>query len=197
LLVAALVFAFRKQIRALLGEVKRATIAGVTVDFEEKAKEVRDELEKPATSEANPLEEAAFWAQSNAITYTAGSDAPASAPLRTRYAQRAIDNPLNAILEAYLVLEAWFDSTLTAHELSPYDGFVKKGVIEMATDAAAAKLISQQSVHTINGVTIMRELAIQKRNRVTTDEAQEYLVLMDGLIYSLGNEVTAHDKNQP
>jgi hypothetical protein len=209
IVVVALVVVLRNQIAALLGDMVEATVAGNTFKFRRTGNKVRKVLEETGTPEqatgvANSHSpgslkvsgEASFEANTDMPSYTSGSNYPPGTPLRLVYAERAVENPLNAILEAYLHLEAWFDRTLTSHQLSPWSGYVKKGVPEMTVDAYNAGLISDPITNTIRGLGIMRDLAIKKRDNVKPEEAEEYLLLVDGTIYALNNEVRAYDEKK-
>jgi hypothetical protein len=117
--------------------------------------------------------------------------APARAPL-VRYfdPERYTANPLNVILESYLFIEGWFDELLTARgqDLRPHND--KLGVDDMAHIAVHDGLISPQSVETLRGLGILRQLSIDKGgDGVTAEEARKYVTMTDAIIHVMTGEV--------
>lgn len=123
------------------------------------------------------------------------SETPSSRPLlREYYAERIHENPLNAILEAYEAIEGWYDRTLAAHDIEVRDREKKLGVREMSRIAVEHGLLPSSTISQLDGLGIMRDLAIQQRDAVTPQRAQEFLVLVDAVLYTLDTELGKSDR---
>ena len=115
---------------------------------------------------------------------------PIRPALTEYYRDLALENPLSAILKAYLAVEGWFDITLEENGLDKYDGTRKRSVREMSRIAAATGLLPSATVPTIDGLGVLRDLALDKQGEgIGSEEAQRYLLQTEGALLSLDNSL--------
>jgi hypothetical protein len=116
--------------------------------------------------------------------------------LRDLYAERAESNPLSAILLAYGAVESWYDQMLTERGIENHSpGHRKLGVRDLSRLAVERGLLPDSTLRQVDGLSIMRDLAVHGRvEEVTSEQAREYLVLVDGLLYSLDSELAKSGK---
>lgn len=215
LVVLGIVLIFRKPLIKLLKKLSHIEWGSWKADFERTGKEVRayTEVATESTEGIGPeavaamakrLDEAIVARadifanlQQEILAAPVVSPAPARVaspyqllqPLRDFYADRAKENPLNAILEAYIHLEKWFDAALQSRGIDNWDRNRKLGVPEMSRLAVKYGLLPSFTLSPIDGLSIMRDLAIhQPQSKVTEAEAKEFLLLTDGVIHQLDVE---------
>ena len=218
-LIAVLVIAFRKQVRHLITNVSELTIGGNKAKFRRKGTQLSEELLASLTAPSPELAAAPVTVppiradndtdtdtdtDTDDQTYSQADDTTARLPpprilLREFYADRVRDNPLNAILEGNLAIERWFDRALSAHGFSlTGKDFRKRSSHEMSLIALDLGMISATSQSTVDGLSIMRDLAVDKGGEVAnSDQAREFLILADGLLYMLDKERIEFEKRVP
>jgi len=109
--------------------------------------------------------------------------------------ERANENPLNAVLEAYIAIERWYDRVLIDRNIDNFEGTRKLSVAEMAGIAVEKDLLPASTLNLIDGLTVMRSLALAgPPDRVTPDQAREFLSLADGTLYALDTELRKSGK---
>jgi hypothetical protein len=168
-LVAVLVF--RRQLVdffAGIGPLRRAKVGPVDMYFAERL------------SEAETAAEAA-------------GIAPASAPsdLAEELAGVANELPSAAIMEAYARVEAELRRLLA--EAGAPESETMTGGARLARLAAERGLVSPETVKAVEGMSVLRNLAVHRstaapgRVDVTREQAIEYLVLADSVLYAIRN----------
>jgi hypothetical protein len=174
LVVIAILYIFRHKIVRLLepaGPLRRAKVTTSGAELE-------------------------WWEGEVALTATAVEAAgvvPDSAPpdLAEDLAADAERSPEVAIMEAYARVEAELrgmlqDAAVPERELST-------GAARLARIAVERRLISEETASAVQGMSVLRNLAAHRsasrhgRVDVTTEQAQEYLVLADSVLYALRN----------
>jgi hypothetical protein len=102
------------------------------------------------------------------------------------YRETATDNPLAAILKAYLAVEGWMDREMELHDLDVYDGTRKRSTREMVRILAEHRFVPESVIPTVDGLGVMRDIAADKGSGGSTSEdARHYLVLTDGVLLTL------------
>ena len=185
LLVAVVVIAFRKQLKGLLERVSSFKGLGVEAAFARTGAEVAEGL-VAAWVEQGPEE-------------TSQPGNPRAVPLSQYFTpERFHDSPLNVIIESFIALERWFDSALNSHGIDIRPGFKKLTVYEMAELAVHHGFIEPESLKTVTGLGIMRDIAIGKNgDKVTPQEARSYVTLIDGQIFTMTNQLERYDAEHP
>jgi hypothetical protein len=183
LVLFAIIFTFRKSIRGLLAKLSELKVGGATARFSEAALGVAVATLETALDNSSDTHSSAAR-----MTRT---------PLTEYYDQRADENPLNAILEAYLAVEGWFDRALSTHGIDIRPHNKKLGVREMSIIAVEQGMLPESLLHTVDGLSLMRNLALHKSSPQTPQEAREFLVLTDGLIYTLDVELAKYEVSHP
>lgn len=124
----------------------------------------------------------------------AGIAVPAhvAAPDLTSLASQA---PELVIAEAFGLVEQELRSALeAAGEQLPDDARAD----QLTRLAADHGLISPLTVEAIEGVTVMRNLAVHgPRREITTKQVDEYLVLIESVIYAIRRNVKRHEAERP
>lgn len=175
-----ILLAFRKPLQELLQHVAGLSFGGAKVTFDRTSPGVTESV-------VEALEDAA-------------SESPQATPmpLREYYAERAETNPLNAILEAYIAIERWYDAALTKHNADNYDGLKKLGVSQMSRIAVSKGLVPASTLPAVDGLTALRNLVVHAPGKkLGPEEAREYLVLADGLLYSLRAGLEKYEMRHP
>jgi len=202
-LVGVVIIVFRRQVRDLLGNLSELTIGSNKAKFRKKGSQLSEELLAKLTT---PSDSAASTgsAPDDIRNEAALASEPKSPPkprslLREYYADRIRDNPLNAILEGNLAIERWFDGAITAHGFSATGkDYRKRSSHEMSLIALDLGMISATSQNAVDGLAIMRDLAIDKGgDAATSDQAREFLILADGLLFSMDRERAEFEKRHP
>ncbi len=209
-LVTVLIIVFRRQVRDLLANVSELTIGSNKAKFRKKGTQLSEDLLASLTapalvaSAAPGVSETISPAPLNGQVGDPEAEVPTveSKPrilLREYYADRIHDNPLNAILEGNLAIERWFDHAISAHGFSlTGKEFRKRSSHEMSLIALDLGMISTTSQSTVDGLVIMRDLAAHKGGEAaTSDQAREFLILADGLLYMLDKERAAFEERNP
>lgn len=114
------------------------------------------------------------------------SPKPIRPALTEYYKSTALENPLAAIIKAYLAIEEWYDQALQDHDLSPWNGTEKRSVRDMSRIAAHEGFLPAFTVQTIDGLGYLRDDAVRRGgDSITVDEAQHYLLQTEGALLSL------------
>lgn len=190
LLIIVLVIIFRRQLVALIQSVTEFRGPGFTAKFEREVREVGayldfDKLARPASASPDPADGVAAEDRVE----------PRQVPLSEFYARRSDENPLNALLEAYIAIERWYDRTLTDREIDNFDGVDKLSVTQMSRVAVEKGLLPASTLTLVDGLTVMRSLALTAPpDRVSPDQAREFLALADGALLSLDAELAKFGK---
>lgn len=199
-LVAVVIIVFRRQVRDLFGNLSELTIGGNKAKFNRKATQVSENLITSFTTP--PAVTSEVEVEPKADNGSSEEPAMQGRPrilLRESFADRIRDNPLNAILEGNLAIERWFDSAITAHGI-PVTGkdFRKRSSHEMSLIALDLGMITPASQNTVDGLAIMRDLAVGKGGEAaTSDQAREFLILTDGLLFTMDRERSEFEKRNP
>jgi hypothetical protein len=93
------------------------------------------------------------------------------------------DAPLAAIQEAYRILERELREAV-----GPVEGedTYKMGPVRLARLGASRKRLSAEIVQTVNGLSVMHNMAVHGRGpEITSDRAHEYVALVDAALYAL------------
>jgi hypothetical protein len=102
------------------------------------------------------------------------------------YREEATDNPLAAILKAWLAVEGWLDRELPQFGLSTHDGQRKRSVREMTRLMVDRGVLPASAVPTVDGLGVMRDIAADKGGEGSTaEDARHYLTLVDGTMLML------------
>ncbi len=110
------------------------------------------------------------------------------------YRETAVENPLAAILKAYLAIEGWYDQALEDHGIGRFDGTRKRSVREMSRLAVERGLLPSSTVATIDGLGVLRDLAVDRQGEnITKEEAQHYLTIAEGALLSLDSSLKPAD----
>lgn len=134
--------------------------------------------------------------ESTAAQPTSG-DRPVRPALRDLYAGRADTNPLNAILLAYGAVESWYVQALTERGLEVQGPQWSLGVDALARLAVKSGVLPQSTLKQVQGLSVMRNIAAHgKDDEVTSEQAREYLVLVDGLLALLDLELSKVEKSR-
>jgi hypothetical protein len=160
------VLLFRTQITKLLSTgVRRAKAGPFEMEWETQVSEVEARVDPapllpPATDATAPY---------------------VSAELRP-VAERA---PSAAVMEAYAILEERLRARLTSAGIDP-EPDVRVGAVRLARIALDAGLITPESLRAIEGVAVLRNMAAHRpAQEIGTQQALEYLALIDSLLYVL------------
>ncbi|TXK17427.1 hypothetical protein [Homoserinibacter sp. GY 40078] len=171
LVVMVVLLAFRKPLRDALEHLIEFRFGNATVKFDRAAADVSANLiEAIADSDADASEEPDV------------GDVRPRPQLRDLYAAKAQENPLNALLEGFIAIEVWFDQLLTERGESTHEGARKRSVQEMAAIAVERGFLPRQLLDTVQGLGIVRDLAIRDREKVTPNQAREFLLLADAFL---------------
>ncbi len=168
--VVFIVFVFRSQLKTLLTDRLRHVEAGpFKADFDRAASKVETNLGE------------------------AGIPVPvrAEAPDLTDLAAQV---PEMVIAEAFGLVEQELRTTLEGIGDKPPDD---AGAAQLVQLAATRGLISRLTVNAIEGITVMRNLAIHgPRREVTTKQVDEYLALVEGVIYAIRQNAKRYEAQQ-
>ncbi len=95
----------------------------------------------------------------------------------------AVENPAAAILQGYEALEAELRDILGAPEPGADRTYLPTAAVR---EAAAKDLVHESSVAAVDGLAVMRDLVAHGgADRVTPDQAREYLAFVNATIYAL------------
>jgi hypothetical protein len=114
------------------------------------------------------------------------SDRSASpAEVSAEYAPDAELSPTTAILEAHGAVERELGRILAEHGV--FDA--PRGTVQMARVAVRDGIISAGTARSVEGVSVLRNLAAHAPSGETTaDRAQEYLAMVDAVLFSLRSD---------
>jgi hypothetical protein len=206
-LVGSVIFAFRKPLVTLIENVKKVTAGPVSVDIEKGLAQTAESLVQLVEDSGSedyynaPQASRSPLDEFNAQTPVAAGIAPQRAPripLREYFATNAEENPKSAIILAFIELEKWYDHALRSHGIEIYDGWTRRSVRVMAKVAVDQGLEPESSINTVEGLSLMRDLVVEKPGEeVSPQQAREFLVLTDGVIYTLSTELAKYEKDNP
>jgi hypothetical protein len=165
--VVCIAVVFRSQLKTLLTDRLRHIEAGpIKADFDRVGSKVEATL-----GEAG-------------IPVPAHAESPDLANL-------AAQVPEMVIAEAFGLVEQELRRALEAVDEEPPDDARADQLTQLA---AARGLISPLTVNAIEGVTVMRNLAIHGPQReITTKQVDEYLALIEGVIYAIHQNIKRHE----
>lgn len=90
--------------------------------------------------------------------------------------------PRAAVLDAAARVES---SLRTLFELSDFDVPPSRGIRDLARRAQEAGLIESETARSIEGLSVMRNLAAHTGDEVTPERAREFLTLAEAIMYQL------------
>lgn len=98
----------------------------------------------------------------------------------------AATEPSVAVLAAHAAVDRTLRQLLAATDIPTTDVNRAAGTVGVARLARERNLITQKSLEAIEGIAVMRNLAAHGSGRdVTTEQAQDYLHLVDAILYVL------------
>ena len=157
--VVAIAVIFRVQLRQLLGgRLSRLKAGPIEAEFDLVASHVQ--LELPAADD-RPL---------------------AASPLSRELRELAESSPRGAILEAHDRVERTLRDALEAVGDPVREGDT---ATELARRAAARGLITPQTSKAVEGITVLRNLAVHDPDGLPADRVKDYLVLADSVLYAI------------
>jgi hypothetical protein len=164
--VVCIAVVFRAQLKTLLTERLSHIKAGpVEADFERLRSDVQAELGKPALSATQP-------------------DTQDLTDLAKRI-------PAAAIIEAYIRVEQELREILTRAGKEIPDSDDARPLAHIALDS---RLITPESVNAVEGITVMRHLAVHgPRRDVSVRQAQEYVALVNAVLYAIRQNVRSFE----
>ena len=175
--VAVVIFMLRRPIRDALANVNEASWGSAKVKFAHAGEGVADTL---SDGELIPVD---------SLPPTTRDIDVVPPPLRFLFAEKAKVNPLQAILEGYSAIESWFDNVLTRRGIDVSPGGVKMSALDMTYLSVEQGWLPKAIIPTIQGLSLMRDLAVKRGgSRTTVEEAEEYLTLIDGVRYTLATQ---------
>lgn len=166
LVVMVVLLAFRKPLRDALAHLIEFRFGSTSVKFQREIADASTNLIE-AIADADETEE---------------GDVRPRPQLREMYAAKAQENPLNALLEGFIAIEVWFDQLMTERGESTHDGTRKRSAQEMAAIAVQRGFLPRSTIDTVQGLGIVRDLAIHDRDKVTPTQAREFLLLADAFL---------------
>lgn len=105
--------------------------------------------------------------------------------VRNELAAEAATAPPVAVLEAHATVERALRELLAAADV-PEQETRRAGAVGLARLAQRKELISHESVRAIEGVSVLRNLAAHGSAReITAEQANEYLALVDVILFAL------------
>jgi hypothetical protein len=166
--VAGIAFIFRSQLKTLLTDRLRHIEAGpIKADFDRAASKVETNL-----GEAG-------------IPVPARADAPSLDGLP----------PEMFIAEAFRLVEQELRDALEAIGEKPPDDVRADRLTQLAADRG---LITPLTVNAIEGVTVMHNLAVHgPRREITAKQVDEYIVLTQGVIYAIQQNIKRYEAERP
>lgn len=159
----------------------------VLILFRQRITELFDQL--PRRVKAGPLE--LEWDRAAAVTATGLAASQHERQERTDATPIEDLADLSPLAEAapraaVLDAAARVESSLRARfESSDVDVPPSRGMRDLARRAQDAGLIESETARSIEGLTIMRNLAAHTRDEVTPERAREFLTLAEAIIYQL------------
>ncbi len=140
-------------------------------------------------SEARPTYPRRAGLPRSAVGQAAGV-APPSAPGDLGEDLAVLASPAAAIMEAYARIEAELRRMLEGRGLSEIE--MKTGAARLAHVAARMGLIPDETVRAVEGIGVLRNLAAHGHPRVVSrEQALDYLLLADSVLYALRNPARA------
>jgi hypothetical protein len=169
LILLAVVLVFRRSIRQLLtqGWLKRIKAGPFEAEWERLVAETEEKVKAASSPDEIP--------------------SPPDESVTTEFAFEASTAPAVAVLDAYAAVERQLRSMLDGVEHTT--NTAKKGAVSLARLAARHELISPASLRAVEGISVLRNLAAHGEAReVTSDRAAEYLALVDGVLFAIGED---------
>lgn len=155
--------------------------------------EIRDVLHsRSATVKAGPFElgfeQAAVEVEAaNALRPTTAGDEQAS-PLGLDESMQALavvaaSSPVEAVLGSFALVEQALRDRLSSAGIDPDGG---RSAVQLAAQAASRRLITSETVNSIQGVAVLRNLAAHGHGgEIDTQKALDYLVLVEATLYAI------------
>jgi hypothetical protein len=166
LVVMIVLLAFRKPLRDALANLIEFRFGSASVKFQREVADVSSNLIE-AIADADETEE---------------GDLKPRPQLREMYAAKVQENPLNALLEGFIAIEVWYDQLMTERGESTHEGNRKRSAQEMAAIAVERGFLPRSTLDTVQGLGIVRDLAIHDREKVTPNQARDFLLLADAFL---------------
>lgn len=136
---------------------------------------------------AGPLE--LEWAvMASEVEAEIGTPAPPGLPggVREELSTEAAIDPAAAVLAAHTRVDRTLREIVAATDIPTNDVLRAGSTVGIARLARAKELITEKSLQAIEGITVMRNLTAHGSSRgLTTEQAEEYLVLVDAIVYAL------------
>lgn len=166
LAVVVIAVIFRVQIRHLASRPLRRFRAGpVEMDFDRLLSEVEVDVERP-------------------LPAPSGRGPKSENPVIEELGELVTTSPVSAVMNAHAAVER----ELRGHVLRAVpDGNVSKmSMGQLLRLALNHGVITPETANAVEGITVMRNLAAHGRaNEVTRQRAQDYLALVDAVLYAL------------
>jgi hypothetical protein len=165
--VVCIAFLFRAQLKTLLTEHLRHIEAGpLKADFDRIGSDVHTVLDQAG------------------ITPSAQAETDDLAALAQR-------EPAAAIPEAFTRVEHELRQALAEINEQPSDD---ADAMALARKAMERGLLSPLTINAIEGIAVMRNLAIHgPRREITVKQAQEYLALVDSVLYAMRQNIKSYE----
>lgn len=144
-------------------------------------------------------EAAASASVAEALVDESQEDEPATTrrTLVEYYAQRVLENPLNAVLEAYIDVERRLDQALEDHGQSAYVGTRKLDVTELAALGVQTGILSSVLTTPIQALTVLRNSFLHGTAGVSVESAQRFISLADGVLHLIDLDVKRYEAHHP
>lgn len=112
---------------------------------------------------------------------------PATQPgdLSDQLSEEVDIDPTAAVLAAHVQVDRTLRELLVGANVSTEEVRRAGSTVGIARLARRHELISEQSLQAVEGVTVMRNLTAHGKQRVTREQAADYLLLVDALLYAL------------
>jgi hypothetical protein len=170
--VAVIVIAliFQKQIRQLASRPMRRLKAGpLEVEFDRLLSEVEVSVEAPPAA-------------------ASAGGTRSENPLIEALEETATTSPITAVMEAHAAVEQELRRVISLSGTSVSTKSIGQ-LLRLALDQGA---ITPETAKAVEGITVMRNLAAHGRaNEVTAERAQDYLALVDAVLYTLQQKPNA------
>jgi len=176
--ILGIVLIFRRPVRDALSHLVKFRFGGAEVEIDR----ARAQAEV-STSVAEAIVDESQGAERT----------PTRTPLAEYYADRVVDNPLNAVLEAYIAIERRLDQVLEDHGQSPYVGTKKLDVTELSALAIQTGLLGSVVRTPLTGLTALRNIYLHGASELSLSDAQQFLSLADGVMFLIDNDVKRYD----
>ena len=171
--VVAVVIVLRKPLGAVLGQgVRRVKAGPVEVEFDRIEAEVREELARsPELAEAQ-------------VPAPVGQAPAQTSSLQEELNRLAEIAPGAAVVAAYHRIEDRLVQMLDSYDPRARP-FATLNARHLAKLAHQHGLISDETMAAIEGLSVLRDLAVISRGDIGVDRARDYVALADAVLYAL------------